>query len=98
MHFIIANALKTSVVQGNVKNLNINNNAFYGNRFVGIFLPKSLKDRIPRDFIEKHKIIFYNTTDDGTLHLKVNDLRNFIILGDKKNLETLGEDFQNAIK
>ena len=89
------NVLSTFVVQGNVENLNIDKDAFRDCVFfLKIFLPKSLENRIPRDFIKKDKIIFYDTTDNGVLHLKVNDLTHYITLDDKKTLETLGGDFQ----
>ncbi len=84
--FCDCDALKIFTIQGNVGNLIMENGVFDS--------CENLKNKIPEIFKDKNKIIFYDTTDDGTLHLKVNATGGKTLLG-KEILETLGENFQN---
>ena len=86
--------LKSLTIRGDVENLNLGSEIVYDSSKAKIFLPENLKNKIPERFKDKNKIIFYDTTDDGTLHLRVNEVVSEISL-DKETLETLGENFQN---
>ena len=91
--FCSCKVLENLIIQGNVENLNLGSKIVSDSSKAKIFLPEDLKNKIPANFEEKNKIIFYNTVDDGTLHLKVNKLTYRISL-DKETLETFGTNFQ----
>lgn len=83
--FCDCDALKIFTIQGNVGNLIMENGVFDS--------CENLKNKIPEIFKDKNKIIFYDTTYDGILLLKVNEAVSEISL-DKETLETLGGNFQ----
>ena len=91
--FYHCEVLKNLTIRGNVENLNLGSEMVYGSSKAKIFLPENSKNEIPENFEDKNKIIFYDITDDDTLHLKVNEAVSEISL-DKETLETLGENFQ----
>ena len=91
--FCICKALKNLIIRGNVKKFNLGSEIVYDSSKAKIFLPEDSKNEIPESFKNKDKIIFYDITDDGTLHLKVNEAVSEISL-DKETLETLGTNFQ----
>ena len=92
--FHFCKALRTFAVQGDVENLNLGSEIVDGFSKTKIFLSENSKNEIPENFEDKNKIIFYDITDDDTLHLKVNATGGKTLLG-KEILETLGENFQN---
>ena len=92
--FCICKALKNLIIRGNVKKFNLGSEIVYDSSKAKIFLPEDSKNEIPESFKNKDKIIFYDITDDDTLHLKVNEAVSEISL-DKETLETLGGNFQN---
>ena len=92
--FYRCEVLKNLTIRGNVENLNLGSEIVYGSSKAKIFFPENLKNKIPENFADKNKIIFYDITDDDTLHLKVNEAVSEISL-DKETLETLGGNFQN---
>ena len=83
--FCDCDALKIFTIQGNVGNLIMENGVFDS--------CENLKNKIPEIFKDKNKIIFYDTTYDGILLLKVNEAVSEISLN-KETLETLGGNFQ----
>ena len=85
--------LKNIIIRGDVKKFDVDT-GFLKASNAKIFLPWDLRDKIPENFEDKNKIIFYDITDDDTLHLKVNEAVSEILL-DKETLETIGENFQN---
>ena len=91
--FYRCEVLKNLTIRGNVENLNLGSEMVYGSSKAKIFLPENSKNEITENFEDKNKIIFYDITDDDTLHLKVNEAVSEISL-DKETLETLGENFQ----
>ena len=92
--FCSCKVLGNLIIQGNVENLNLGSKIVSDSSKAKIFLPEDLKNKVPANFEEKNKVIFYNITGDGTLHLKVNEAVGEISL-DKETLETLGENFKN---
>ena len=84
--------LKKLIIRGNVEKLDIASD-FLNSLDARIFLPENLKNKIPENFEEKDKIVFYNIIDNRTLHFKANMITDRISL-DKKTLETLGGSFQ----
>ena len=84
--------LKNLIIRGDVKEINLKSGLLNSSN-AKIFLPENLKNKIPENFEDKNKIIFYDITDDDTLHLKVNEAVSEISL-DKETLETLGGNFQ----
>lgn len=92
--FFSCKGLENLIIQGKVENLNLGSKIVSDSSRAKIFLPENLKNKVPANFEEKNKIVFYDTTDDGTLHLKVNATGGKTLLG-KEILETLGENFQN---
>ena len=92
--FCSCKVLGNLIIQGNVENLNLGSKIVSDSSKAKIFLPEDLKNKVPANFEEKNKVIFYNITGDGTLYLKVNEAVGEISL-DKETLETLGENFKN---
>ena len=92
--FCSCKVLGNLIIQGNVENLNLGSKIVSDSSKAKIFLPEDLKNKVPANFEEKNKVIFYNITGDGTLHLKVNEAVGEISL-DKETQETLGENFKN---
>ena len=90
--FDYCEALKNIIIRGNVEKLDIASD-FLNSLDAKIFLPENSKNEIPESFKDKNKIVFYGTTNNGTLHLKVNEAVSEILL-DKETLETLGGNFQ----
>ena len=57
--------LKNLIIRGDVKEINLKSGLLNSSN-AKIFLPENLKNKIPENFADKNKIIFYDITDDDT--------------------------------